>query len=89
MALIKENKKMSEGELGKRIKAKIGEGNSGFGDTKVSFAFGIAPILEEAKADFQKMYDEANKTFGVSYEEETQIWDAWFKKWFLGYEQNE
>jgi hypothetical protein len=38
---------MSEGELGKKIKQKILDG-----DGKVSFAFGIAPILDEALKEF-------------------------------------
>ena len=38
---------MSEGELGKRIKQKIKDG-----DGRVSFAFGIKPILDEALQDF-------------------------------------
>jgi hypothetical protein len=39
---MKEEKIVSEGELGKRIKQKILDGEG-----KVSFSFGIKPILEE------------------------------------------
>jgi hypothetical protein len=41
---------MSEGELGYKLKAKIVEGQG-----RVSFAFGIKPILEETRAEFNRL----------------------------------
>lgn len=61
---------MSEGELGQRIKAKVFE-NQG----KVSFAFGIAPILDEAKADLQKsIVNHPKVDVGI-------ILMDWYEKW--------
>lgn len=78
---------MSEGELGQRISNMIGFLEEEKQMTLVAHRVNIIEILEDAKADFQKMYDEANKTFVLSFEEETQIWDAWFEKWFVGKNQ--
>jgi hypothetical protein len=65
---------MSEyGELGKKLKEKIFE-NQG----KVSFAFGIAPILAEAKSDLRKTLA-TNQKVDVGI-----ILMDWYEKWFGG-----
>lgn len=64
-------------ELENKIKQKIKDGEG-----RVSFAFGIKPILDEAKAEFP---DINTWSKGDSYEDAEQKYldavEAWFKKW--------
>jgi SOS response regulatory protein OraA/RecX len=62
---------LSESELGKKIKAKIFE-NQG----KVSFAFGIAPILDELKESFplSAPYKQDELAFAESYIRTMRKW---------------
>lgn len=58
------------GLLGEKLKAKIFE-NQG----KVSFAFGIAPILDEMKADLEKIITDYPKV------EVGLVLMDWYEKW--------
>jgi hypothetical protein len=78
MSISKDNLKnnsLKQGELSQRIKEKIREGSNGFGETKVSFTFGISPILDECLKDLLRGQPELspqtmrwlNKWFGTDY----------------------
>jgi hypothetical protein len=62
------------GLIGEKIKAKVFE-NQG----KVSFAFGIAPILDEAKAELLTI---VNSGVPLNLTEYSCLIVKWFEKWF-------
>ncbi|MFA5307300.1 MAG: hypothetical protein WC365_07675 [Candidatus Babeliales bacterium] len=70
---------MSEGLLNKLIREKIRSGNGA-----VSFAFGIKPILNEAKAEFCKV--ETDTIYNQKHDYPYHVYHAemskLIKKWF-------